>query len=263
MKQNHVKVLGIVNVVGSSIAREADSVLYTWAGPEISVATTKAYSAQLAALYLLSMKFARVRGLMTEKELVGFEKELEKLPEQVERILEMKEKIQRFANRYLAAEHMFFIGRGIDYAISLEGSLKLKEISYIHSEAYAAGELKHGTISLIEEDTLVVAVATQESLYPKMVSNIVEVKTRGAFVMAVTDEEHKEMEKTADYVFYIPKTNPFFSILLQLFLFSFWLIMYHLGEGLMLTNRGIWQNLLQWNKKKKNCASEENKVYFR
>ena len=232
MKQNHVKVLGIVNVVGSSIAREADSVLYTWAGPEISVATTKAYSAQLAALYLLSMKFARARGLMTEKDLVSLEKDLEQLPEQVEKILEMKEKIQRFANRYLAAEHMFFIGRGIDYAISLEGSLKLKEISYIHSEAYAAGELKHGTISLIEEDTLAVAVATQEALYPKMVSNIVEVKTRGAFVMAVTDEEHKEMEKTADYVFYIPKTNPFFANSLAIIPLQLLAYYVSLGRGL-------------------------------
>lgn len=232
MKRHHVKVLGIVNVVGSSIAREADSVLYTWAGPEISVATTKAYSAQLAALYLLALKFARVRGLMTEKEFAGFEKELEKLPEQVERILEMKEKIQRFANRYLAAEHMFFIGRGIDYAISLEGSLKLKEISYIHSEAYAAGELKHGTISLIEEDTLVVAVATQEALYPKMLSNIVEVKTRGAFVMAVTDEEHKEMEKTADYVLYIPKTNPFFANSLAIIPLQLLAYYVSLGRGL-------------------------------
>lgn len=232
MKQNHVKVLGIVNVVGSSIAREADSVLYTWAGPEISVATTKAYSAQLAALYLLSMKFARARGLMTEKDLVSLEKDLEQLPEQVEKILEMKEKIQRFANRYLATEHMFFIGRGIDYAISLEGSLKLKEISYIHSEAYAAGELKHGTISLIEEDTLAVAVATQEALYPKMVSNIVEVKTRGAFVMAVTDEEHKEMEKTADYVFYIPKTNPFFANSLAIIPLQLLAYYVSLGRGL-------------------------------
>ena len=142
------------------------------------------------------------------------------------------EKIQRFANRYLAAEHMFFIGRGIDYAISLEGSLKLKEISYIHSEAYAAGELKHGTISLIEEDTLAVAVATQEALYPKMVSNIVEVKTRGAFVMAVTDEEHKEMEKTADYVFYIPKTNPFFANSLAIIPLQLLAYYVSLGRGL-------------------------------
>lgn len=232
MKRHNVKVLGIVNVVGSSIAREADSVLYTWAGPEISVATTKAYSAQIAAVYLLAMKFAAVKGTVTKEEFCSLEEALKKIPDQVEMIFSMKEKIQRFANRYLAAEHMFFIGRGIDYAISLEGSLKLKEISYIHSEAYAAGELKHGTISLIEEDTLVVAVATQETLYPKMLSNIMEVKTRGAFVMAVTDTEHKEMEKTADYVLYIPKTKPVFAnslAIIPLQLFAYYV---SLGRGL-------------------------------
>ena len=177
-KAHHCPVLGIVNVVGSSIAREADQVMYTWAGPEISVATTKAYSTQLAAVYLLALLFARVRKTISEEEFQKLKGELEQLPEQMESLLGMKEKIQRFANRYLAADHMFFIGRGIDYAISLEGSLKLKEISYIHSEAYAAGELKHGTISLIEDNTLVVAVATQEPLYPKTISNIVEVKKR-------------------------------------------------------------------------------------
>ena len=166
-RDHGVRVLGIVNVVGSSIAREADNVMYTWAGPEISVATTKAYSAQLIALYLLAMKFAKARNTITQEEFLSLQSDLEQLPEQIETLLGMKAKIQRFANRYLAADHMFFIGRGIDYAISLEGSLKLKEISYIHSEAYAAGELKHGTISLIEDGTLVVAVATQENLYPK------------------------------------------------------------------------------------------------
>lgn len=231
--RNHgVRVLGIVNVVGSSIAREADNVMYTWAGPEISVATTKAYSAQLAALYLLAMKFAFVRGTISPDEFLEMQNDLEQLPEQIESLLGMKEKIQRFANRYLAADHMFFIGRGIDYAISLEGSLKLKEISYIHSEAYAAGELKHGTISLIEEDTLVVAVATQEKLYPKTISNIVEVKTRGAFVMAVTNFGHKEIEKTADYVIYIPKTNAYFTnslAIIPLQLFGYYV---SLGRGL-------------------------------
>ncbi|MDC7288121.1 glutamine--fructose-6-phosphate transaminase (isomerizing) [Blautia schinkii] len=231
--RNHgVRVLGIVNVVGSSIAREADNVMYTWAGPEISVATTKAYSAQLAALYLLAMKFAVVRGTITRDEFLEMQNDLEQLPEQIESLLGMKEKIQRFAYRYLAADHMFFIGRGIDYAISLEGSLKLKEISYIHSEAYAAGELKHGTISLIEDDTLVVAVATQEKLYPKTISNIVEVKTRGAFVMAVTNFGHKEIEKTADYVIYIPKTNTYFTnslAIIPLQLFGYYV---SLGRGL-------------------------------
>lgn len=231
-KANHCPVLGIVNVVGSSIAREADQVMYTWAGPEISVATTKAYSTQLAAVYLLALLFARVRKTISEEEFQKLKGELEQLPEQMESLLGMKEKIQRFANRYLAADHMFFIGRGIDYAISLEGSLKLKEISYIHSEAYAAGELKHGTISLIEDDTLVVAVATQEQLYPKTISNIVEVKTRGAFVMAITNLGHKEIEKTADYVFYIPKTSSYFTnslAIIPLQLFGYYV---SLGRGL-------------------------------
>ena len=216
------RVLGIVNVVGSSIAREADNVMYTWAGPEIAVATTKAYSAQLIAEYLLAMKFAYVRGKINDTELAGLISDLKKLPAQVEMLLNNKHNIQKFANRYLAAHDVFFIGRGIDYAISLEGSLKLKEISYIHSEAYAAGELKHGTISLIEEGTLVTAVLTQEDLYKKMISNIVEVKTRGAFVLAVTNTDNTEVEKASDYVIYIPKTNKYFTnslaiIPLQLF----------------------------------------------
>lgn len=205
------RVLGIVNVVGSSIAREADHVMYTWAGPEIAVATTKAYSAQLIAQYLLAMKFAYVRGQIDDAQLAEMLEDLKRLPAQVEMLLNNKQKIQRFANRYLAAKDVFFIGRGIDYAISLEGSLKLKEISYIHSEAYAAGELKHGTISLIEEGTLVSAVLTQEDLYKKMISNMVEVKTRGAFVMAITNAGNTEVEKAADYVIYIPKTNKYFT----------------------------------------------------
>ena len=186
-KQRGAKVLGIVNVVGSSIAREADNVMYTWAGPEIAVATTKAYSSQLIALYLLAMKFAFVRGKITDSEMRGYIEDLQKLPEQVELLLNNKNRIQKFANRYLAAREVFFIGRGIDYAISMEGSLKLKEISYIHSEAYAAGELKHGTISLIEEGTLVTAILTQKELYKKSISNIVEVRTRGAFRFSCSD----------------------------------------------------------------------------
>ena len=221
-KAKGCKVLGIVNVVGSSIAREADNVMYTWAGPEIAVATTKAYSCQLIALYLLAMKFAHVRGTISEGELAEMIEDLKKLPAQVEMLLNNKDRIQKFANRYLAAKSIFFIGRGIDYAISMEGSLKLKEVSYIHSEAYAAGELKHGTISLIEDGTLVTALLTQENLYKKMISNIEEVKTRGAFVMAVTNEGHIDVEKAADYVVYIPKTNKYFTnslaiIPLQLF----------------------------------------------
>ncbi len=221
-KKRGFPILGIVNVVGSSIAREADNVMYTWAGPEIAVATTKAYSAQLTALYLLAMKFAKVKGTVGEEKFAELLDALERLPHQVERLLNTKEQIQKFANRYLAARDIFFIGRGIDYAISLEGSLKLKEISYIHSEAYAAGELKHGTISLIEEGTLVTAVSTQPELYQKMISNIVEVRARGAFVMAVTGEDNREIEKAADYVVYIPETAPVFAnslaiIPLQLF----------------------------------------------
>ncbi len=212
------KVLGIVNVVGSSIAREADNVMYTWAGPEIAVATTKAYSAQLIAIYLLAMKFGRVRGKLEDTTFSNMLNDLKRLPGQIEMLLSN----QRFANRYVGAKDVFFIGRGIDHAISMEGSLKLKEISYIHSEAYAAGELKHGTISLIEEGTLVAAVATQDTLFRKTLSNMVEVKARGAFVLAVTNEGNTDIEKAADYVIYIPRTNQYFTnslamIPLQLF----------------------------------------------
>ena len=230
-KERGVKTLGIVNVVGSSIAREADKVMYTWAGPEIAVATTKAYSAQLVAQYLLAIKFAQVRGKVTEAEVGEMLRDLKKLPDQVEMLLSHKEKIQKFANRFIAAKDIFFIGRGIDYAISMEGSLKLKEISYIHSEAYAAGELKHGTISLIEDGTPVVAVATQDALLKKTISNIVEVKTRGAFVMAVTNEGNTEIEKTADYVIYIPQTNAYFAnslAIIPLQLFSYYVAV---GKG--------------------------------
>ena len=196
--------------------------MYTWAGPEIAVATTKAYSAQLVALYLLAIKFAKVRGTVNAEQFSDMLEYLKMLPDQIELLLGNKKRIQRFANRYVGAKDIFFVGRGIDYAISLEGSLKLKEISYIHSEAYAAGELKHGTISLIEEGTLVAAVATQQHLYAKTVSNMVEVKARGAFVLAVTNEGNHDIEKVADYVIYIPKTHPMFAnslaiIPLQLF----------------------------------------------
>ena len=221
-RKRGARVLGIVNVVGSSIAREADNVMYTWAGPEIAVATTKAYSAQLIALYLLAMKFAYINGALDDSGMAEMIEDLKVLPAQVEMLLNNKHKIQKFANRYLAAKDVFFMGRGIDYAISMEGSLKLKEISYIHSEAYAAGELKHGTISLIEEGTLVAAVVTQEELYKKTISNIVELGSRGAFVLAVTNEDNTEVEKAADYVVYIPETNKYFTnslaiIPLQLF----------------------------------------------
>ncbi len=231
-KKRGALTLGIVNVVGSSIAREADRVMYTWAGPEIAVATTKAYSAQLIAEYLLAMKFALVRGKLSDDVCVSMIKDLKAIPAQIQMLLANKGDIQRFANRYLAARDVFFIGRGIDHAISLEGSLKLKEISYIHSEAYAAGELKHGTISLIEEGTLVTAVVTQENLYKKALSNIVEVRTRGAFVMAVTNEDNTDIEKSADYVVYIPKTNRFFTnslAIIPLQLFSYYV---SVGKGL-------------------------------
>lgn len=231
-KKRGALTLGIVNVVGSSIAREADRVMYTWAGPEIAVATTKAYSAQLIAEYLLAIKFALVRGKLSDEAAASMIEDLKAIPAQIQMLLANKEDIQRFANRYLAARDVFFIGRGIDHAISLEGSLKLKEISYIHSEAYAAGELKHGTISLIEEGTLVTAVVTQENLYKKVLSNIVEVRTRGAFVMAVTNEDNTEIEKTADYVVYIPKTNRFFAnslAIIPLQLFSYYV---SVGKGL-------------------------------
>ena len=231
-KEKGVRTLGIVNVVGSSIAREADNVMYTWAGPEIAVATTKAYSTQLIAQYLLAMKFAKVRGTVSQEDFDAMIQSLERLPEQISLLLSHKENVQRFANRYLAAEHVFFIGRGIDYAISMEGSLKLKEISYIHSEAYAAGELKHGTISLIEDGRLVAAVLTQPELYKKTISNIQEVKTRGAFVMAVTTVGNTEVEKVADYVVYLPETNPIFAnslAIIPLQLFGYYV---SIGRGL-------------------------------
>ena len=208
--------LAIVNVVGSSIAREADKVIYTWAGPEIAVATTKAFSTQLIAEYLLAIKFGQVRGNITEEEVSSMLQDLKRIPEQIELLLANRKNIQKFATRFTAARDVFFIGRGIDYALSMEGSLKLKEISYIHAEAYAAGELKHGTISLVEDGTLVVSVLTQPELVKKTISNIVEVKARGAFVMAVTVEGNTEVEEAADYVIYIPNTNKYFACSLAL-----------------------------------------------
>ena len=244
-QERGAKVLGIVNVVGSSIAREADNVMYTWAGPEIAVATTKAYSCQLIALYLLAVKFAKVRGEISDAQVKDYIEDLKRLPDQVELLLNNKNRIQKFANRYLAAKDVFFIGRGIDYAISLEGSLKLKEISYIHSEAYAAGELKHGTISLIEEGTLVTAVLTQEDLFKKMISNIVEVRTRGAFVLAVTTEGNDEVKKAADYVIYIPRTNRFFTN--SLAIIPLQLFGYYISVGRCLKPFLYYENVYQIN----------------
>ncbi len=206
-----IRTLAIVNVVGSSIAREADMVFYTLAGPEIAVATTKAYSAQLIACYLIAVEFARVRQAIPQDKFSEMLAELEALPEKIEKILEDKERIQQFAANYAGAQDIFFIGRGIDYAVSLEGSLKLKEISYIHSEAYAAGELKHGTISLIEDGTLVISVLTQSGLYEKMISNMVEVKSRGAYLMGLTVYGNYTIEDTSDFTVYIPKTDEHFT----------------------------------------------------
>lgn len=210
-KERGVRTLGIVNVVGSSIAREADNVFYTLAGPEISVATTKAYSTQLIASYVLAVQFAMIRGKISQEEYQNYIQELQTIPDKIRRIIEDKERLQWFAAKQANAKDVFFIGRGIDYAVSMEGSLKMKEISYIHSEAYAAGELKHGTISLIEDGTLVIGVLTQPELYEKTVSNMVECKSRGAYLMGLTTYGHYNMEDTADFVTYIPKTDVHFA----------------------------------------------------
>ena len=210
-KARGIRTLAIVNVIGSSIAREADNVFYTLAGPEISVATTKAYSTQLIAAYVLALQFAKIRSEITEEQCDAFVKELKTLPEKIKRILEDKERLQWFASKQANAKDIFFIGRGIDYAIRLEGSLKMKEISYIHSEAYAAGELKHGTISLIEDGTLVIGVLTQPKLYEKTISNMVECKSRGAYLMGLTTFGNYNTEDTADFTVYIPKTDPHFA----------------------------------------------------
>lgn len=214
-KERGIKTVGIVNVVGSSIAREADSTLYTWAGPEIAVATTKAYSTQLAACYLMAIAFGEKRGILSEERSCQLVEELQTLPEKIEKTLEDKERIQWFASKYANAHDAFFIGRGLDYAVALEGSLKFKEISYIHSEAFAAGELKHGPISLVEEGTLVVGVLTQPDLYEKTVSNLVEAKSRGAFLMGMTVYGNYSVEDTAGFTVYVPKTDPNFAVSLS------------------------------------------------
>lgn len=210
-KEMGIRTLGIVNVVGSSIAREADNVFYTLAGPEISVATTKAYSTQLMAVYSLALQFSFVRGKITEEQYEKYITELQTIPEKIQKILEDKERLQWFAAKQANARDVFFIGRGIDYAISMEGSLKMKEVSYIHSEAYAAGELKHGTISLIEDGTLVIGILTQPELYEKTVSNMVECKSRGAYLMGLTSFGNYNIEETADFTVYIPRTDPHFA----------------------------------------------------
>jgi glucosamine--fructose-6-phosphate aminotransferase (isomerizing) len=207
-KRLGARVLSIVNVVGSSIARESDDVLYTWAGPEIAVATTKAYSTQMVVLDLLGLYFADVLGTISQETYATLVAELQRLPEKMQTVLDQKDQIQYYASRYFNHESVFFIGRNLDYALGLEGSLKLKEISYIHSEAYASGELKHGTISLIEPGTLVVALGTYSPLFDKAMSNVKEVKARGADVLALTTESHREeMEHTANGVITIPDTE--------------------------------------------------------
>ncbi len=210
-KENGVKTLGIVNVIGSNIARDADNVFYTLAGPEISVATTKAYSTQLIAGYLLAMQLSKVRGEITDERFAELLTEIQTIPDKVSKILEDKERLQWFAAKFANIRDAFFIGRGIDYAVSLEGSLKMKEISYIHSEAYAAGELKHGPISLIENGTLVISVLTQQNLFEKTVTNMVECKSRGAYIMGLTTYGNYSVEDNADFTAYIPKTDPLFA----------------------------------------------------
>lgn len=209
-KARGIRTLGIVNVVGSSIAREADNVLYTLAGPEIAVATTKAYSSQLIAGYLLALQFAFVKGKITEEKYQEMIAEMQTLPDKIQKILDDKERIQWFASKFANARDIFFIGRGLDYAICLEGSLKMKEISYIHSEAYAAGELKHGTISLIEDGILVIGLLTQEELYEKTISNMLEVKSRGAYLMGTTVYGNYSIEDTVDFAVYVPQTDSHF-----------------------------------------------------
>ena len=209
-KQRGLRTLAVVNVVGSTIAREADNVLYTLAGPEIAVATTKAYSAQLAAMYALAVALGRARGKLDGDACAYYVGQLRALPEKMERLLEDKERIQWFASKFAGARDIFFIGRGLDYAVSLEGSLKMKEISYIHSEAYAAGELKHGTISLLENGTLVIGVLTQNDLFEKTISNMVECKARGAYLMGLTGYGHYSVEDTADFTVYVPRADQHF-----------------------------------------------------
>ena len=210
-KEKGITTLAIVNVVGSSIARESDKVFYTLAGPEISVATTKAYSAQLVAMYCLAVQFARVKNTITEEQYGNYITELLTIPDKIQKILQDKERLQWFAAKYANAHDVFFVGRGIDYAISLEGSLKLKEISYIHSEAYAAGELKHGTISLIEPGMLVIGVLTQSDLYEKTISNMLECKSRGAYLMGLTTYGKYEIEDQVNFAVYVPKIDEHFA----------------------------------------------------
>lgn len=224
-KANRARVLAITNVVGSSIAREADDVLYTWAGPEIAVASTKAYVTQLVTLYIVSLYFAEMKNTMRQNEIDKIKLELLNLSEKITEILKLEESIKKFAESMKDSNDMYYLGRGLDYAVAMEGSLKTKEISYIHSEAYAAGELKHGTIALIEEGIPVIAVATQEHLFEKTVSNVKEVTTRGAKVLGIAMEGHDYIEKVVDDVIYIPRVMPVLAPVLSVIplqLFSYY-----------------------------------------
>jgi glucosamine--fructose-6-phosphate aminotransferase (isomerizing) len=214
-KKAGAHVIGIVNAVGSTIARESDDVLYTWAGPEIAVASTKAYSAQLCAMYLISIKIAMELGKVSVEEFKELRKALYELPKKVETILLQSDKIKDLADAYKNSKNVFYIGRGLDFAVSMEGALKLKEIAYLHAEPYAAGELKHGPIALIEDGSLVVGLMAQEELFDKTVSNLKEVKARGAKVLAIALEGNDEIEKTADEVIYVPKTHWYFTSILE------------------------------------------------
>ena len=209
-KERGAITLAVVNVVGSTIAREADHVLYTLAGPEIAVATTKAYSAQLAALDAFAVQMALVKGTVSREQYGHMIEELLGIPDKIGRVLEDKERLQWFSSKIANAHDIFFIGRGLDYAISLEGSLKMKEISYIHSEAYAAGELKHGTISLIEKNTLVIGVLTQSRMIEKTIANMAECKSRGAYLMGITTNGNFAVEDSVNFTVYIPKTDEHF-----------------------------------------------------
>lgn len=206
-KAKGAKILAITNVVGSSISREADEVFYTWAGPEIAVASTKAYTTQITSLYMIALNFALEKGTITREEYLSTIEKMKKLPEKIQKVLDNQDKIKETAERIVSKEHVFFLGRGVDYSLAMEGSLKLKEVSYIHSEAFAAGELKHGTIALIEEGTPVISIATQENLFEKMVSNMQEVKARGAFVASIAQEHNRSVEKVSDEVMYIPNCD--------------------------------------------------------
>ncbi len=225
-KKQGVKVLAIVNVVGSSIARESDDVIYTWAGPEIAVATTKGYTTQMSVLYMIALYFAKVRGTMAEDAYKAAVEELRALPEHTAEVLKVDAKMAEIAKHYAQCENAFIIGRGLDYAVAMESSLKLKEISYIHSEAYAAGELKHGTISLLEDGTLVVGILTDDSLIEKTVSNLTECRTRGAYIMALTTYGHYSTEDSSDFTVYIPRTLKYFTpslAIVPLQLFSYYI----------------------------------------